>query len=103
RVRLSSVPPSSTAPTSCSIDFVFSRFESIHPPVIRPGWEVAALFHKTLGSTGFCRVLRGSARFAGATRFAGSTRFAFYEVRGLQGSRYQGSRFYKVLRGGLVL
>ena len=27
----------STSPTSCSIDFVLSRFESIHPPVIRPG------------------------------------------------------------------
>ena len=33
-VRRSDFPPCSASPTSCSIDFVLRRFESIHPPVM---------------------------------------------------------------------
>ena len=35
RLRLSALPPCSTSPTSCSIDFVLNRFESIPPPTGR--------------------------------------------------------------------
>ena len=35
RLRRSALLPCSTSPTSCSIDFVFSRFESIQPPPCR--------------------------------------------------------------------
>ena len=45
-VRLSALPPCSASPTSCSIDFVLRRFESIHPPVIQGWLKSAALFHK---------------------------------------------------------
>ena len=34
-VRFSAFAPLSASPTSCSIDFVFRRFESIHPPETR--------------------------------------------------------------------
>src|SRR5688572_10141806 len=46
-VRLSPLPPCSASPTSCSIDFVFSRFESIQPPA-RTGAarKTAALYMK---------------------------------------------------------
>src|SRR5918995_3197228 len=36
RLRLSDLPPCSTSPTSCSIDLVLNRFESIHPPQKHP-------------------------------------------------------------------
>ena len=35
-VRFSAFVPCSASPTSCSIDLVFRRFESIHPPGNRP-------------------------------------------------------------------
>src|SRR5687768_8028771 len=35
RLRLRERPPLSTSPTSCSIDFVWNRFESIRPPGVQ--------------------------------------------------------------------
>src|SRR3954464_12888698 len=50
-VRLSAFPPLSNSPTSCSIDFVLNKFESIHPPVTRPG-SAGGIIPQTPRSTG---------------------------------------------------
>src|SRR6185436_5498978 len=65
-VRFSAFPPPSTSPTSCSIDFVLNKFESIHPPVTRPGSSgrhYSTNFRNLTvlqGCSRFCLVLPGS-------------------------------------------
>ena len=46
RLRLSALPPCSTSPTSCSIDLVLNRFESIPPPRT---WFRRAALRRTSG------------------------------------------------------
>src|SRR5918994_2492139 len=72
RLRRRALPPCSTSPTSCSIDFVLNRFESIPPPnewsdrlsPIREcrGWQTPAII---VGRQAECADFGGFLLFAG--------------------------------------